>query len=127
MVFRGSGLAREAGFVVSRVKELMGEGFNTGDVAVFYRTNAQSRAFEEALRRSDLPPSGGWGAVAFYQRREVKDVMAYLQVVSNPDDGVALRRVLNTPRRGIGRTSLGLLESHASGLEVTPVGGLGGG
>ncbi len=118
VVFRGSGLAREAGFVVNRVKELMGEGFNPGDVAVFYRTNAQSRAFEEALRRSDLPHQVV-GAVAFYQRREVKDVVAYLQVVSNPDDGVALRRVLNTPRRGIGRTSLGLLENHASGLGVS--------
>jgi len=109
---------RESRFVSNRVRELLAEGYNPGDMAVFYRTNAQSRAFEEALRRSKVPYQVV-GAVAFYQRREVKDVVAYLQVVANPDDGVALRRIINTPRRGIGRTSLGHLERFVSTEEVS--------
>ena len=118
IVHRGSGAVREARFVSNRVRQLLTEGYNPGDMAVFYRTNAQSRAFEEALRRSKAPYQVV-GAAAFYQRREVKDVVAYLQVVANPDDGVALRRIINTPRRGIGRTSLGHLERFVSAEEVS--------
>ena len=117
-VHQGSGAVREARFVARRAKELMAEGYNPADMAVFYRTNAQSRAFEEALRRAKLPYQVV-GAVAFYQRREVKDVVAYLQVVANPDDGIALRRIINTPRRGIGRTSLGHLERYVSAQDVS--------
>ena len=117
IVHQGAGAVREARFVSNRVRDLLAEGYNPGDMAVFYRTNAQSRAFEEALRRSKVPYQVV-GAVAFYQRREVKDVVAYLQVVANPDDGVALRRIINTPRRGIGRTSLGHLERFVSTEEV---------
>ena len=118
LVHQGAGATRESRFVAEQVRKLMGEGYNPGDVAVFYRTNAQSRAFEEALRRAKLPYQVV-GAVAFYQRREVKDVVAYLQVVANPDDGVALRRIINTPRRGIGRTSLGHMERYVSTEEVS--------
>lgn len=117
LVHQGGGAVRESRFVTRRVRDLLTEGYNPGDMAVFYRTNAQSRAFEEALRRAKVPYQVV-GAVAFYQRREVKDVVAYLQVVANPDDGVALRRILNTPRRGIGRTSLGHLERFVSGEGV---------
>ncbi|MDE0231751.1 MAG: UvrD-helicase domain-containing protein [bacterium] len=118
VVHQGAGAVREARFVSNRARELLAEGYNPGDMAVFYRTNAQSRAFEETLRRSKVPYQVV-GAVAFYQRREVKDVVAYLQVVANPDDGVALRRIINTPRRGIGRTSLGHLERFVSTEEVS--------
>ena len=118
IVYRGAGAVRESRFVSNRVRELLTEGYNPGDMAVFYRTNAQSRAFEEALRRSKVPHQVV-GAVAFYQRWEVKNVVAYLQVVANPDDGVALRRIINTPRRGIGRTSLGHLERFVSMEEVS--------
>ena len=118
VVHRGAGITRESRFVADRAAELMSEGYNPSDMAVFYRTNAQSRAFEESLRRAELPYQVV-GAVAFYQRREIKDVVAYLQVVSNPDDGVALRRIINPPRRGIGRTSLGRLERHASARQVS--------
>ena len=117
IVHQGAGLTRESRFVADRVGELVAEGYNPGDIAVFYRTNAQSRAFEESLRRAKLAYQVV-GAVAFYQRREIKDVVAYLQVVANPDDGVALRRIINTPRRGIGRTSLGHMERYASSQEV---------
>lgn len=118
IVYQGSGVTREARFVADRVGELLTEGYNPAEMAVFYRTNAQSRAFEEALRRAEVPYQVV-GAVAFYQRREIKDVVAYLQVVANPDDGVALRRIINTPRRGIGRTSLGHLERYVATKEIT--------
>ena len=72
-----------------------------GDVAVFYRTNAQSRVFEEVFIRVGLPYRVV-GGVRFYERREVRDALAYLRVLGNPGDEVSLRRILNTPRRGIG-------------------------
>ena len=72
-----------------------------GQVAVFYRTNAQSRAFEEVFIRSGLPYKVV-GGVRFYERREVRDLLAYLRLIANPEDEVSLRRVLNVPRRGIG-------------------------
>ena len=118
VVYQGSGITRESHWVADRAGELLAQGYNPGEMAVFYRTNAQSRAFEEALRRAEVPYQVV-GAVAFYQRREIKDAVAYLQVVANPDDGVALRRIINTPRRGIGRTSLGRLELYVSANEIS--------
>ena len=78
----------------------MGRG-HAGDVAVFYRTNAQSRVFEEVFIRVGLPYKVV-GGVRFYERREVRDLLAYLRLLANPDDEVSLRRILNVPRRGIG-------------------------
>src|SRR5262249_8490585 len=72
-----------------------------GQVAVFYRTNAQSRAFEEVFIRSGLPYRVV-GGVRFYERREVRDLLAYLRLIADPEDEVSLRRVLNVPKRGIG-------------------------
>ena len=72
-----------------------------GDVAVFYRTNAQSRVFEEVFIRAGLPYKVV-GGVRFYERREVRDLLAYLRLTANPEDEVSLRRILNVPRRGIG-------------------------
>src|SRR6185437_11344294 len=77
------------------------EGVRPGDVAVFYRTNAQSRVFEEVFIRVGLPYKVV-GGVRFYERKEVRDALAYLRAILNDDDTVSLRRVLNTPRRGIG-------------------------
>jgi len=92
----------EAAFVAEEVDRLADAGEATpGQVAVFYRTNAQSRVFEEIFIRSGLPYKVV-GGVRFYERREVRDLLAYLRLVANPDDEVSLRRVLNTPRRGIG-------------------------
>ena len=76
-----------------------------GDVAVFYRTNAQSRALEEAMVRAEVPYKVV-GGTKFYDRREVKDVMAYLRVLVNPDDEVSWRRIVNVPKRGVGETSV---------------------
>ena len=92
----------EAAFVAEEVDRLADAGDATpGEVAVFYRTNAQSRVFEEVFIRSGLPYKVV-GGVRFYERREVRDLLAYLRLIANPDDEVSLRRVLNTPRRGIG-------------------------
>ena len=92
----------EAAFVAEEVDRLADEGLAApGQVAVFYRTNAQSRVFEEVFIRSGLPYKVV-GGVRFYERREVRDLLAYLRLIANPDDEVSLRRVLNTPRRGIG-------------------------
>jgi DNA helicase II / ATP-dependent DNA helicase PcrA len=89
------------------------EGYRWGDVAVFYRTNAQSRAIEEELVRQGVPYKVVGGA-RFYERREIKDMLAYLHAIANPDDEVSLKRILNVPRRGVGDTSLGRLDAWAA-------------
>ena len=92
----------EASFVATTIDELGDEyGVRPGDVAVFYRTNAQSRALEEVFVRTGLPYKVV-GGTRFYERREVKDALAYLRVISNPTDTVNLRRIINVPKRGIG-------------------------
>ncbi|GMA38525.1 hypothetical protein GCM10025883_05700 [Mobilicoccus caccae] len=92
----------EAAFVARRIDQLSDEhGVRPGDVAVFYRTNAMSRALEEVLVRVGLPYKIV-GGTRFYERREVKDALAYLRVIANPTDTVNLRRIVNVPKRGIG-------------------------
>ncbi len=92
----------EAAFVAEEVDRLADEGEATaGQVAVFYRTNAQSRVFEEVFIRAGMPYRVV-GGVRFYERREVRDLLGYLRLIANPADEVSLRRVLNVPRRGIG-------------------------
>ena len=94
----------EAAFVAKEIDTLAESGVRPGDVAVFYRTNAQSRALEEVLIRVGLPYRVV-GGVRFYERKEVKDVLAYLKVLANPQDDVSVRRILNEPKRGIGDRS----------------------
>lgn len=92
----------EAQFVADEIDRLSDEGIaKAGDVAVFYRTNAQSRVFEEVMIRVGLPYRVV-GGVRFYERREIRDALAYLRFLANPEDAVALRRILNVPKRGIG-------------------------
>ncbi|MBN1172974.1 MAG: UvrD-helicase domain-containing protein [Micromonosporaceae bacterium] len=88
------------------------EAVRPGDIAIFYRTNAQSRVFEERFIRSGLPYKVV-GGMRFYERKEVRDALAYLRVVANPDDLVSLRRILNTPRRGIGDRAEACVEALA--------------
>jgi DNA helicase II / ATP-dependent DNA helicase PcrA len=102
----------EADFVARTVERLRGDGVRLRDCAVLYRTNAQSRVLEEALRRAGLP-AVIVGGVGFYERREVKDVLAYARAALNAADDVAWRRVLNRPKRGIGQTSEQALAAHA--------------
>ena len=91
----------EASFVAEEVERLKDDGVRPGDVAVFYRTNAQSRALEEVFVRAGVPYKVV-GGTRFYERKEVKDALAYLRVLVNPDDTINLRRILNVPKRGIG-------------------------
>jgi DNA helicase-2/ATP-dependent DNA helicase PcrA len=96
----------EAAFVAEEVDKLTDEGAATpGQVAVFYRTNAQSRVFEEIFIRAGLPYRVV-GGVRFYERREVRDLLAYLRLIANPGDELSLRRILNVPKRGIGDRAL---------------------
>ena len=103
----------EARFVVGEIDRLADSGVEWGDIAVFYRTNAQSRALEELLVRQGIPYRVV-GGTRFYERREIKDALAYLQVISNPDDTVAARRVLNVPKRGIGAKAEEAIAEHAA-------------
>ena len=103
----------EARFVVGEIDRLADAGTDWGDIAVFYRTNAQSRALEELLVRQGIPYRVV-GGTRFYERREIKDALAYLQVISNPDDTVAARRVLNVPKRGIGAKAEEAIAAHAA-------------
>ncbi|MDQ3537283.1 MAG: UvrD-helicase domain-containing protein [Actinomycetota bacterium] len=102
----------EAAFVAEEVDRLAGEGYRHGDIAVFYRTNAQSRVLEEVLIRLGLPYQV-IGGTRFYERKEVKDLLAYLQLLVNPADDIAAKRVLNVPRRGIGAKSEAALDLFA--------------
>ena len=104
----------EAAFVAEEVDRLSDEGLATpGQVAVFYRTNAQSRVFEEVFIRVGLPYRVV-GGVRFYERREVRDLLAYLRLIANPADEVSLRRVLNVPKRGIGERAEEYVAGYAS-------------
>ncbi|GAA1530133.1 UvrD-helicase domain-containing protein [Brevibacterium picturae] len=103
----------EARFIVDRVDELIdNEKYTYGDFAVFYRTNAQSRAIEDALVRSGIPYKVV-GGTRFYERKEIKDALAYLRVLANPDDDVNLRRILNVPKRAIGDRTEGIVADFA--------------
>ena len=102
----------EAAFVARTMSSLRGTGRTWGEMAVFYRTNPQSRVVEEILMRFGVPYKVG-GGTRFYDRREVKDAVAYLRVVTNPVDEVSVKRVLNVPKRGIGETSVNRLDAFA--------------
>ncbi len=109
----------EAAFVAEEVDRLADEGLATpGQVAVFYRTNAQSRVFEEVFIRAGLPYKVV-GGVRFYERREVRDLLAYLRLIANPEDEVSLRRVLNVPKRGIGERAEECVATQAARQRVS--------
>jgi DNA helicase-2/ATP-dependent DNA helicase PcrA len=104
----------EARFVASEIAGLVDEGVNGSEIAVFYRTNAQSRVLEDILVRQEIPYQV-IGGPRFYERAEVKDLIAYLQAIDNPFDTVSLQRIANKPRRGIGDASLARLQRYADG------------
>jgi DNA helicase-2/ATP-dependent DNA helicase PcrA len=95
----------EAGYVVDEIERLQADGFNLSDMAVFYRTNAMSRVIEDVFVRRGIPYTVV-GSVRFYERKEIKDAIAYLRAVINPSDEVSVKRIINEPRRGIGDTTI---------------------
>ena len=103
----------EANFVVSQISRLRELNQSMpGDTAIFYRTNAQSRVFEEVFMRAGIPYKVV-GGVRFYERKEIKDFLAYLRVIVNPNDEISMKRIINTPKRGIGDRSIAQIESFA--------------
>ncbi|NPV08830.1 MAG: UvrD-helicase domain-containing protein [Anaerolineae bacterium] len=119
-VYRAGGPDEEAEYVVAEIERLIaGCGYRPRDFAVMYRMNAQSRALEEAFMRHRMPYRLV-GGTRFYQRREIKDVLAYLRLVTAPNDWVAFDRVINVPPRGLGPVSLGHFRDFASGLDAGP-------
>ena len=113
----------EAMIVCGDIKRIMKqEGGQYSDFAILYRTNAQSRSFEEQMRKDNIPYRI-YGGLSFYQRKEIKDVIAYFRLVANPDDEEALKRIINYPTRGIGDTTLNKIvaAATASGLSLWTV------
>jgi DNA helicase-2/ATP-dependent DNA helicase PcrA len=108
----------EARFVTGEIQRLADEGVSRSEVAVFYRTNAQSRVLEDTLVRAEIPYQV-IGGTKFYERAEIKDAIAYLTVLVNPADAGAFTRIVNSPRRGIGSTSLSRVLSFANTMGIT--------
>jgi len=105
----------EARYVLSAIEGLVEDGVSRSEIAVFYRTNAQSRVLEDALVRAEVPYQV-IGGTKFYERAEIKDAVAYLSLLANPSDQISFTRVANSPRRGIGQTSLSRVIAHAATL-----------
>jgi DNA helicase-2/ATP-dependent DNA helicase PcrA len=117
--YHGDDEVDEAQWVTREIAKLHDGGdVRWDDVAVFYRTNAQSRVVEENLTRMGVPYKV-IGGTRFYDRREVKDALAYLKAVINPQDEVSVKRILNTPKRGIGDSTIGKLDAYASGHGIS--------
>ena len=109
----------EANFIADEIRSLQRDGNSTpGQTAIFYRTNAQSRVFEEVFMRMALPYKVV-GGLRFYERREVKDLLAYLRVLANCEDEISLRRIINVPKRGIGDTSLDYVDQFANSCGIS--------
>lgn len=113
VVFTGRTEKDEANFVVEQIKKFRTDGKELKDLAIFYRTNAQSRVFEDELRRNNMPYVI-FGGIRFYDRMEIRDMLAYLWVLANPADSLHLRRIINVPGRGIGKVSVEKLEKLAT-------------
>lgn len=108
----------ESRFVMEQIEALHEQGKEYKDMAILYRTNAQSRAIEDQLVRRNIPYHL-FGGTRFYERREIRDILSYLKVIANPDDTIALRRIINIPKRGIGDTSIERVDTYAQTHEIT--------
>ena len=112
LLFRAGDEREEAAWVCERVKQLHEKQYAYSDIAVLYRTHAQSRVLEEMLTRAGIPYKT-FGGPRFYDRKEIKDILAYLRLLVNHDDNVSLERIINTPRRSIGDSTVDALREHA--------------
>jgi len=117
-IYRAEDEHDEAAFIAEQLGTLEDGGYRLSDAAIFYRTHAQSRVLEEVLVRYGVPYQV-IGGPKFYDRREIKDVMAYLKAIVNPADPVAMKRILNVPKRGIGDTSVGHVDRMAEAEEIS--------
>jgi len=118
-VFNAYSDVEEGDIVANKIVELrMSQHYGYNDFAILYRTNAQSRIFEEALRKRNLPYKI-YGGLSFYQRKEIKDVIAYFRLVINPNDEEAFKRIINYPARGIGETTVGKIIEIASSQGIS--------
>lgn len=117
--YRGGSEQDEAYFVIGKIKELQKEkGFKASDFAILYRTNAMSRVMEEALLKSNIAYKIV-GGTKFYDRKEIKDVLAYLRVIANPNDDISLTRIINVPKRGLGATTIDKVANYAAENEMS--------
>ncbi|KIY23188.1 DNA helicase PcrA [Mesobacillus subterraneus] len=105
MYYRADSEHGEAQFVIGKIQELLRQGRKLSDIAILYRTNAQSRVIEESFLKSNIDYLIV-GGTKFYDRKEIKDILAYLRLISNPDDDISLQRIINVPKRAIGTTSI---------------------
>ncbi|MCM3693350.1 DNA helicase PcrA [Neobacillus niacini] len=117
--YRADSEQGEAQFVAGKIKELTRDGkYKNSDVAILYRTNAQSRVMEEVLLKSNIEYSIV-GGTKFYDRKEIKDMLAYLRLISNPDDDISLQRIINVPKRGIGSSSVDKMANFAAMHDIS--------
>ena len=117
--YRADSEQSEAQFVAGKIKELTHDNqYKLSDIAVLYRTNAQSRVMEEVLLKSNISYQIV-GGTRFYDRKEIKDMLAYLRLISNPDDDISLQRIINVPKRGIGASSLDKMANFAASHDIS--------
>lgn len=113
MYYRADSEQGEAQFVIGKIQELLRQGRKLSDIAILYRTNAQSRVIEESFLKSNIDYLIV-GGIKFYDRKEIKDILAYLRLISNPDDDISLQRIINVPKRAIGTTSIEKIVNFAT-------------
>lgn len=111
--YQGVTEREEALFVVDEIRSLIQEGYRPDEIAILYRTNAQSRIMEDVLLKSNITYQIV-GGMRFYDRKEIKDMLAYLRLITNPNDDISFERIVNEPKRGIGRTTLERLQNYAA-------------
>lgn len=117
--YRADSESSEAQFVAGKIRELVDGGKRTyKDIAILYRTNAQSRVVEEVLLKSNINYQIV-GGIKFYDRKEIKDILAYLRVIANPDDDISLARIINVPKRGVGATSIDKIANYAIAQDLS--------
>ncbi|RPK07962.1 DNA helicase PcrA [Priestia endophytica] len=117
--YQASSEHEEAQFVAGKIRELVNEGKRKySDFAILYRTNAQSRVMEEVLLKSNINYSIV-GGIKFYDRKEIKDLLAYLRLIANPDDDISLTRIVNVPKRGVGATSVDKIANYAVSQDIS--------
>lgn len=119
-IYKAADERREAAFIAETVLDDLDRGMSCKDHAVLYRTNAQSREAELALSKNAIPYRI-YGGLKFYDRKEIRDMLAYLQVINNENDMLRLRRIINEPKRGIGDATVGVIEQVSSDLKMSPI------